>query len=288
MPDPRPGPHELNSSAKRNKILPTRKCARHSPNHLLPVRKGRESQGCPKGTIAYRSAMLRRTAVIICSLGTAFALDPAAQRLSDRYWTILVANPTQTASLERLWTLYEKQGESAQLVDLARQRAQDAPLLSAQILALGGHRDEAIKLIEPLAATSSAAALLLRVGRRTRVRLPTRPGYSRNPPLLCVILHFGSARARFGQKPGTQPKPRRPGSRRSISLRVIRLCWKNSRNPLLPPLTGSRPLATGGDRGGGFTVPTRGGLGIRFPRGGKSRGSCRCAGGSGKGTFSPG
>ncbi len=105
--------------------------------------------------------MLRRTAVIICSLGTAFALDPAAQRLSDRYWTILVANPTQTASLERLWTLYEKQGESAQLVDLARQRAKDAPLLSAQILALGGHRDEAIRLIEPLASSSAPAALLL-------------------------------------------------------------------------------------------------------------------------------
>ena len=105
--------------------------------------------------------MLRRTAVIICSLGTAFALDPAAQRLSDRYWTILVANPTQTASLERLWTLYEKQGESAALVDLARQHAKDAPLLSAQILALGGHRDEAIRLIEPLASSNAPAALLV-------------------------------------------------------------------------------------------------------------------------------
>ncbi len=105
--------------------------------------------------------MLRRAAILLCSLGTAFALDPAAERLSDRYWTILIANPTQTASLDRLWSLYEKQGESDRLVDLARQRAKDAPLLCAQILALGGHRDEAIMLIEPLAPTSAPAALLV-------------------------------------------------------------------------------------------------------------------------------
>ncbi|PTX95112.1 hypothetical protein DB345_12520 [Spartobacteria bacterium LR76] len=105
--------------------------------------------------------MLRRAAVFVFSLGTAFALDPSGQRLADRYWTILVANPTQTASLERLWSLYDKQGESAQLIELARQRAKDSPLLCAQVLALGGHRDEAVKLVEPLAASSAAAAMLL-------------------------------------------------------------------------------------------------------------------------------
>lgn len=105
--------------------------------------------------------MWRRTAVILCSLGTAFALDPSVQRLADRYWDILVANPSQTASLERLWSLYDKQGESAQLVEQAHLRAKESPLLCAQLLALGGHRDEAITLIEPLAATSAPAALLL-------------------------------------------------------------------------------------------------------------------------------
>ncbi|GAT32747.1 tetratricopeptide repeat-containing protein [Terrimicrobium sacchariphilum] len=105
--------------------------------------------------------MLRRAAVFVFTLGTSFALDPSGQRLADRYWTILVANPTQTSSLERLWTLYDKQGESAQLIALARQRAGESPLLCAQVLALGGYRDEAIKLVEPLAVSSGPAALLL-------------------------------------------------------------------------------------------------------------------------------
>ena len=43
------------------------------------------------------------------------ALDPSARKLAERYENLLRSNPLQEAAFDRLWKIYDEQGESSQL-----------------------------------------------------------------------------------------------------------------------------------------------------------------------------
>jgi len=101
-------------------------------------------------------------ALTLAAAGPALSLDANSQRMADRYRSILAANPGQQTSLDRLWEIYHKAGETDALVESAREQADKSPVLSARILQRAGKSEEAGKVLDQAVATGDVAAIELR------------------------------------------------------------------------------------------------------------------------------
>ncbi len=90
--------------------------------------------------------------------GRVWALDATAQKLADRYLTILQGNPGQQTVLERLWKIHVDAGEEAAFRELARAQAETHPVLAAALLQKAGEGDEAETILRTAAEHGEGAA----------------------------------------------------------------------------------------------------------------------------------
>jgi predicted Zn-dependent protease len=101
--------------------------------------------------------------------GPAWALDPTAQKLADRYLGILQGNPAQQTALDRLWKIHHDAGETEAFQELARRQAEAHPVLAATLLQKSGLDAEAERILQAAAekgAAPAAEALAARLAAR--------------------------------------------------------------------------------------------------------------------------
>lgn len=89
------------------------------------------------------------------------ALDPSARKLAERYENLLRSNPLQEAAFDRLWQIYDEQGEASLLTARGREDKSLPPILAARLLERAGHREEALRVLQPVAEKDPGAATLL-------------------------------------------------------------------------------------------------------------------------------
>ncbi len=90
--------------------------------------------------------------------GIALGLDAQSQKLADRYFAILMANPMQQTAFDRLWKIHAEAGEIEALVAVCQQKATEAPVLYARVLQRAGRAAEAKTVLGEAAQAGSIPA----------------------------------------------------------------------------------------------------------------------------------
>ncbi len=94
----------------------------------------------------------------------AWGIDAESARLAGRYEALLETNPSQATAFERLWKIYADSGETALLVQRARDRSGDHPVLGAKILLRAGYPADAEALLKKASGAGGLAAAEMYAG----------------------------------------------------------------------------------------------------------------------------
>lgn len=102
----------------------------------------------------------RFSALVACLVlaDTACGLDAESQRLTDRYLSILSANPMHQTAFDRLWKIHAEAGETEALLTACREEGAKKPVLYARVLQRAGQETEAKKVLGEATESGNVSA----------------------------------------------------------------------------------------------------------------------------------